>query len=743
MNAKVVMYMIIALLLQQGVFAQKAKDIRQYKEHADEVREEVWGWDIPAFKNVPTLPVDNKSSAVVIAKHVEVKASGKRTNFKTQYNNLRKSIFYSNTVREMVKLNDKAALEEYSQFSFKKFRRLSIYFRSEFASTIVGVRIIKADGTRKEVNVDEEVVNEEEGKQQQSKLAIPDLQVGDVIDYFVRVEEQKDGFSPIEEQIFVLGDDKPILQYSVHCEISSKYFVRYRAVNGAPDFVTKKDEDGAVLDLLVKNIPSLPVDLWMSPYRQIPMVRMNIKVGNPMEPDQHAGDINRNPSQQGIKEQLLKEFAYTEKEMGVDYYTIKSGIKDLIKNYQRQNNREIPEDSMPYYVYYAFRYLAFYNIKEDDKINVGKERNYVSPGNRAFHFYLYKIMTGLDIPVELMLVTSRYGPQQTELLNASDYEYMLKAQTPTPLFISAGSIFADCPSIATEYENQTAPVIDRYKIKNPASGFSVFPSIAVGSSTAAQNTQIEQMKITLNDDMQLLKIDRHTTLKGAMREGEQKRLLLFEDYYDQERKALGIKESIIEQLAESKRKSALAEEYKNAFAQARKGQKDDFTEEIKDQFDLTPKDVLSFGVEKMGLRHTDPDFVYNATFTLEGLIKRAGNNYILDAGKLIGSQLRVKPEQRDRKVDIYQPFARSFEYDIALMIPKGYTLEGADKLNRQIDNECGSFTVSATLEADKLKLYIRKVYKNSFEPVANWGNLLQVIDAATDFGSQKLLLKKA
>jgi Domain of Unknown Function with PDB structure (DUF3857) len=742
MNAKVVMYMIMALLLQQGVFAQKAKDIRKYKEHAEEVRQEVWNWDIPAFKTVPALPADNKSSAVVIARHVEVKASGKQNNYRSQFYNQRKAIFYSNTVREMVKLNDKAALEEYSQFTFKKFRRLNSYFRSGLATTIVGVHIIKADGTRKEVNVDEEVVNEEEGKQQQSKLAIPDLQVGDVIDYFVRVEEQKDAFSTIEEQLFVLGDDKPILQYSVHCEISSKYFVRYRAVNGAPNFVTEKDEDGAVLDLLVKNIPSLPVDLWMSPYRQIPMVRMNILLGSPLDHGQRAGDINRNPSQQGIKEDILQQLAYTDNMVKPDCNKIKSGIKDLIKNYQKQNNREIPEDSMAYYVYYAFRYLAFYKVKDDDKIIVGREKNYVSPNNRAFHFFLYKVMTELDIPAQLMLVTSRYGPQQTELLNAGDYEYMLKIQTPKPLFISAGSMFTDCPSIAAEYENQTAPVIDRSRIKNPA-GASLFPTLDINKSAATQNAKVEQMRITLNDDMQLLKIDRHTTLKGAMREEEQKRLLLFEDYYDQERKALGVKESLTEQLAESRRRSALAEEYKNAFALARKAQKEDFTAEIKDQFDLTPKEVLSFGVERMGLRHSDPDFVYNTTFTLDGLIKRAGNNYLLDAGKLIGGQLQVKPEQRDRKVDIYQPFARSFEYDIELSIPKGYTLEGADKLNRQVDNACGAFTVNVIVEADKLKLHIKKVYKNSFEPVAKWENLLQVIDAATDFGSQKVLLKKA
>ncbi|PSL48963.1 uncharacterized protein DUF3857 [Chitinophaga niastensis] len=744
MSVKILFYTVAVLLLHTQVYAQKAKDIREYKERAEAVRQEVWNWDIPAFKKVPALPADDKSSAIVIAKHVDLKASSiKKIKFIGIGFKVKKDLFYSNTVREMVKLNDKVALEEYSQFSFKKFRSLNSYYHSGLATTIVGVRIIKPDGSMKEVKVDEEIVNEEENKEQKSKLAIPDLQVGDVIDYFVRVEELKDLNSDIDAQIFVLGDDKPIMQYSVHCEISDKYFVRYRSANGAPDFKVKKDDDGSVFDMLVKNIPSLPVSLWMSPYRQIPLIRMDILYGSYPAAGQVAGEVRHNPKQAEIKEAILRSLDGEKNAFAMGGGALTSQVKSLLREYKRTNNSDLPNDSLPYYVYYAFRYIAFYRVSADDKIVVGRQRNYVTPNNKKFLFYLEEIMNAMDIPAEFVLVTSRYGPGQDELLNTGDYEYMLKTKGSQPVFMSADGVFTHCTYVSSEYEGQTAPAIELMKSKKRKNDITAFTEEKIGYSTADQNTKIEHIEISLDDAMQQLLVNRHTTLKGSLRADEQKRLLLFEDYYEAERTALAVKSTFMEDFADSRRNRSLAEEYTNAFAKARKDQKDDFMEEINEQFDIKPKELMLYHIDKMGLRHDDPDFVYTTKFTLEGLVKKAGNNYILDAGKLIGGQLRVKPEQRDRKVDIYQPFARSFEYNIELVIPKGYKLEGADKLDKLIDNACGSFTVKTTLEADKLKVHIRKVYKNAFEPVAKWNDLLQVIDAAIDFESQKLLLKKA
>jgi hypothetical protein len=105
--------------------------------------------------------------------------------------------------------------------------------------------------------------------------------------------------------------------------------------------------------------------------------------------------------------------------------------------------------------------------------------------------------------------------------------------------------------------------------------------------------------------------------------------------------------------------------------------------------------------------------------------------------------MSIKPSQRERKADIYMPFARSFEYNLEFLVPAGYTLEGADKLERNIDNECGSFIVTARQAEGKLTLTVKKVYKNAFAPAAKWPQLLEMVDAAEAFQQQKILLKKA
>lgn len=123
-------------------------------------------------------------------------------------------------------------------------------------------------------------------------------------------------------------------------------------------------------------------------------------------------------------------------------------------------------------------------------------------------------------------------------------------------------------------------------------------------------------------------------------------------------------------------------------------------------------------------------------------MKKAGNNYILDAGKLIGSQMSIKASQRDRKADVHMPFARMFEYNMELNIPAGYTVEGADKLVRNVDNEWGSFIVTTDSKDGKLIIQVKKVYKNAIVPAAKWPLLLQMIDSAEEFQQQKVLLKK-
>jgi hypothetical protein len=64
---------------------------------------------------------------------------------------------------------------------------------------------------------------------------------------------------------------------------------------------------------------------------------------------------------------------------------------------------------------------------------------------------------------------------------------------------------------------------------------------------------------------------------------------------------------------------------------------------------------------------------------MEGWSKKAGNNYIVDIGKFIASQISIDKDQRQRTKDVYMPFPRSFNYRIELQFQAGYSADGIEK----------------------------------------------------------------
>ncbi len=228
-----------------------------------------------------------------------------------------------------------------------------------------------------------------------------------------------------------------------------------------------------------------------------------------------------------------------------------------------------------------------------------------------------------------------------------------------------------------------------------------------------------------------------------MRLDYQQQLSLFEDFYEEERKGMGIEESFYEELKDSRKGKKIVEEYEHAFEEARKQWKENFKAEIEDQFNVKPEELLGCKIEQSGIFETKPAFKFNTQFTVNAWVKKAGNNFILDAGKMIGEQLKIKADQRDRKVDIYMPNARTSQYNLSIPVPKGYTAEGLDKLNTSLDNSTGSFITTAKLDGANVKITVTKVYKNAFEKAEKWPELLKMLDAAAAFEEAKIMFRKS
>ena len=81
--------------------------------------------------------------------------------------------------------------------------------------------------------------------------------------------------------------------------------------------------------------------------------------------------------------------------------------------------------------------------------------------------------------------------------------------------------------------------------------------------------------------------------------------------------------------------------------------------------------------------------------------------------------------------------ARSFKYTISIAIPPGYSAKGMEEMNVKKVNKTGTFTSSAVVNGNNLIITVNRVYNNNFEKASDWPLVVDLIDAASNFNSQK------
>ncbi|MDH6307100.1 hypothetical protein M2451_002334 [Dysgonomonas sp. PFB1-18] len=705
---------IISILLVQNVFAD------DYTEYAKKVREEVWAWDRAEFKNY-NVPAEYKNeSAVILARHSLITATRRsRLRARTTFT-INKELLYANTYRTMVKINDKVALEEYSEISFREEDRSYGRHVTNKFKTIVGARIIKPDGTIKDVDVDEAVSITEgkKDKEDHKKLAIADLQVGDILDYFIQQEGLVDAFN-IDPMLFIFVDKHPMLSYSIYCEIGRKLTTEYRCLNGAPDFTVSTNEDkDIILDVQKTNIPKVEgMDRWTSPLREYPVIRLailNNGSGGIWKPKTARKDgLHKDVAPETIIEDARSYFG-SEKPgpLGDGAKDARKQIKDYVKK-----NPNVSKEDLAAYIYDALQF------------NLGNNsRNYY-----YFQRVLHTFLKENKIESKIMFTTNKYGARRSELFEMDDLFHFVQANGKqifvyNPPFNIAGEVLP-------AFEGETAlPVFNKKDGNNESK---------VPLTDENYNRSISKVVVKFSDnDPLLLVVDRTTDNAGNLKKEFQQNFATVEKWQEEVRQRLGITKSVQQEMAEKRSSRKYIDDYNEKVEKDRKDLVDRFKEEINNYHGVDPKEISEHTVINLGITKANPNFRTNVKYSVEGLVKKAGNNYILDAGKLIGAQLELKDEARKRSVDVYMPTARSYEHDIQVQIPDGYTVENVAALNKNVDNAAGSFSASATLNGQLLNIKTRKVYKHAFEPLSNWSQLLAMLDGTNEFCAQSVVLKK-
>lgn len=156
-------------------------------------------------------------------------------------------------------------------------------------------------------------------------------------------------------------------------------------------------------------------------------------------------------------------------------------------------------------------------------------------------------------------------------------------------------------------------------------------------------------------------------------------------------------------------------------------------------------DYTTKNEEMKGYMLTVP-FVVEGNVKIESLVEKAGNNYLVKVGLVIGPQMEMyKTKARKAPAELY--YKHSYHRVINFTIPDGYTVSNLNELKMDVSflnkgTRTMEFTSNYELKGNVLTIRVNEFYDEISVPVSRFEEYRAVINAAADFNKKILVLKK-
>ncbi|WP_082316565.1 DUF3857 domain-containing protein [Mangrovimonas sp. ST2L15] len=716
--------LILSLFLLMSITIGYSQTKDQIKKIAA-VEEKLWGAEAP-YHDVFEIPQKWESeSAVYIYRSVNY-----------YYIRPQNSIEYTRVVRNRIKLLDQAAVNDYSEFKYKNNNAK----QKHLYTFHLGLKVIKPNGEEHIVDVKEEKIEGEE----ETKLAIPNLEKGDIIDYYfysdmIPGENDLYRFDEVEETVEATY---PIMNYEFNLYTEKDFFISFNTYNGAPELqeqdVAEKKKRHYSFEM--KDVDENTYPRWFYPYVELPCYKFQVNFARTRKNEKRAYAFI--PEEDfDIKKTVTKEEVYTFYEDKLAPSGDIKQVRHFIKEHDFKSQTELVTA-----VFYFMRHKFYTNYIEAIVIEDAKIMNpfayYMNAiffnNDESFVRYFAQVLKDQKIDYEILVGTKRFNGSIDELLLEYNADFVLKVNTETPLYIDTFDAYATINKISPLLENSEA-----YSLKTTKKAvISEIAHAKLPASTYEENNSKEVANISFKDGFEGLVIDRNSYHIGHNKSDEQKsRLEYFDFVYEDYDKYNST--SVLEFAGKKKDRERHKTEYESLLKKLKEKQQENCKKLTSSEYDLKLDDY-SFEVIKTGRFKTGDPLELKEHFTTEGdLIKKAGPSYILEVGKLIGGQFEVNEKTKERTQNVYSQNPRSYTNEVNITIPEGYEVSGIDKLNFNIDNITGAFESSASLDGNTLKIQTNKSYKNYFEPNSNWPLMLEFLVAANQFNEVKILFKKS
>ncbi|HEU0137363.1 MAG TPA: hypothetical protein VFQ50_08735 [Flavobacterium sp.] len=682
----------------------------------DEVEKMFWGIDTPESK-VTAVPEKWKDESAV-------------TIYEYRYYYFPMA-FPTQGFRKRVKLQDAAAVKEFSEFSYKDL--VNQDHGGWFKNPMLGVKIIKPGGKEELINVEKDKRIGNAG----TVLAIAGLEIGDIIDYYFYYTVTNVAYVGAGSSESTLSSIFPTMSFRVELQLDKKLFLNLKSYNGAPEFVDLPPgrKGDRRLELTASDIPKKGSQRWLYPLVELPSYKWGVSRIPYGKPDKEFADGK-------IKTKITKE------DMMVAYGEAYRPYGDMyhIENFIKKSTFADDADKVRQ-VYYFTRHNYFTQYIEawviDDAKIFSPFELYKKPiflrDERLFIDHFMAFLKDNKIDYDIILATARYNGPLSDLLLAGNIDVMLRVNTsPEPVYLQYFSPFTSADQFNYNLENTDAYVLNVLKRKK----ITDVEQVRLPSSTIADNLSYALSNITLDPQTSTLTVKRESSYFGHFKEEQQDERLSFYDYVNEDYVKYET-EPLLDKVRSDKKEAQYKKEYAALISKLKDKQKESFEKAVSEEFGAKVE-KYEYVVKNTGRFGKKEALVYDETFSLDdSFVKKVGNNLVVEIGKVLTGQIEIGKNERERKTGIYMSFPRTLENDIVFEIPAGYTVSGIEKFNKNITNSTGGFVSTVTQAGNKLTFKTKKYYTNYYEPNSNWLQMIDFLEAAYQFTQEKILLKKA
>lgn len=688
----------------------------------------------PAFKTNAIPSSWDKESAAIIGYSRSVSFDRKSSG--GFFTRKERSLWFIEKDRFKIRLHDKNSVEAFSE----------IYFRSGSKDDGFIARIIKPDGRITNVDLKNAVGVENtndvpeyfqsffdklaNSQYHYYKAPVPDLEPGDILEYVTNTRSRLDvtssgyiEFAPIYE---VCSKKYPIQFNEIIIETDDKSFFKYLSLNGAPQFAKENSsEKGFFRYVFTDRSRETQKDInFVSPLLQYPLVKFQVIYSNN---DEVKGALigEKGELKSGFNREELSKKAWEDYEqVGSSYYpgSYPYRVQDMIN----QSWSELKKLGAKDWTEKQYIDNVYYMVRN----KVVMQDNYLP--DKYFAYIFGSLLYQRDIKSELIITIGNNIGTMKEILFDQEIRYAIKIGDK--LYFNVTDYSNPGELVEALLDNES------YIIYEPAKkgGKQEIKPFTLPGTKAEENTADVNIRTELTADMKSLLVIRNSSYKGIHKARNISDVLkytpyMFDDYrnYGGNSPTDNMKSNQVEEYNNSVR--AIKEEFKK--------QKPEYVKaSLESEFHQSVKDV-HFDLVTDGRTQKKNVLAVKEGFELTNYVRQAGKKYLISLPGLVGSQLQIKKEERDRKIDIDVRYPRSLTWTISLKIPDGYTVEGLSELNKSVSNDAGAFTVSAKEENGSVVLNIAKIYKQKNIPRDRWQDMLAFIDAAYNNSFKYILLK--